>query len=204
MNVRLLNQPDLSLVSYAAKVCIGAEDNHPAEGADHGTILRCIEKGHDSVLEHCVLTFEIEGLARAVLFELTRHRIASFSVQSTRWTLKKFLKPIDTEEDYLWPMDFLVPTGDPILNTATMNQLRVVKQSLDHGLKPDLVKSSLPENFKTKLVMTMNLRSLRNFFQLRSVKDAYYQIRQLAGKMYLTLPFEIALMVEDCMEEVTT
>lgn len=204
MNVRLLNKPDLSLASYAARICTATEDKHPEGVADYGVILRCIEKGHESVLEHVYLTFEIDGISRAVLQELARHRIASYSVQSTRWSLKKLLKPIDAEEDYLWPIEFLVPTGDPLLNHATMEQLRIVKQSLDHGLKPDLVKSSLPENFKTKLVMTINLRSLRNFFKLRSAKDAYYQIRQLAGHMYLALPYEIALMVEDCMEEVTT
>lgn len=197
--VKLLDTTDLAMVSYAAKVCIGAEANHPLDRPDHGVILRCIDKGHHSVLEHCVMVFEIEDITRAVLFELTRHRIASYSVQSTRLALKRMLKDVDEDTDWMWPVPFLESTGDPILNTMNVDQLRQVKRSLDNGLKPDYVKTALPEAFLTKLVMTINLRSFRNLMTLRSDNAAFYQIRDLAQKMFMALPYEIALMCEDCL-----
>ena len=78
MKVTLLDHPDPSVCAVAAGMCYNARDPWKA-------LLNAMEGGHESVLEHCKFTFQVEGVSRALLAQFTRHRIASFSVQSQRY-----------------------------------------------------------------------------------------------------------------------
>lgn len=140
---------------------------------------------HSSTIEHLVYSFDIDGVSRALLQELARHRIASYSVKSTRYTLKE-LKKTTTDEQL---REFLVQDK---LNLYTVGSgvqaLQNVREMLLNNVPNDIVKYALPEAYKTSLVMTINARALQNFLELRTSKHALWEIQDLAYAMYDVLP----------------
>lgn len=132
---------------------------------------------HESVLEHINLSFEILGISRLCLQELARHRIASYTVKSTRFTLQKLdlLKNINNycviPEDLKNNSDYLDYCYE------SLAQIKISKN------KNDIKKYFLPENFRTNLIMTINLRSFLNFLNLRLANDSHFEIKHLAGLM---------------------
>ena len=146
---------------------------------------------HKSTLEHLVYTFDVDGISRACLQELARHRIASYSVKSTRYTLKE-LKEADKMKH------FLVLTGNTELDYANIDYLLLLKKKLLAGsIANDVAKYMLPEAYKTSLVMTINARSLQNFIELRSSKSALWEIQNLAKAMFDAIPTEHKYLFED-------
>lgn len=168
MQVLLLNKPDLSLVIKAIRICYNSKGDNMGE-RDTTLLRNIIKNEHTSTLEHCVFTFHISGISRACLQELVRHRIASYSVKSTRYTLKEIINATD--------LDKFVVGGKGV------EALTIVQKYLKEGAPIDQVKYYLPESFKTELIMTINARSLINFFKLRLNKKAFFEIRNLAVKM---------------------
>ena len=146
---------------------------------------------HKSTLEHLVYTFDIDGISRACLQELARHRMASYSVKSTRYTLKELSKGIGTIDDYL------VSTGNDEIDSNNWRQLNVVAKVLQEGASNDITKYLIPEAYKTSLVMTINARSLQNFLELRSSKYALWEIRELALNIYKAIPEEHKYLFEE-------
>ncbi|NPA03690.1 MAG: FAD-dependent thymidylate synthase, partial [Epsilonproteobacteria bacterium] len=144
---------------------------------------------HSSTLEHLVYTFYIQGISRAVLQELARHRIASLSVKSTRYTLKelKNLEPFKLD-DFELASKFIVLTGNEEVDRASIMALNNLQALLKKGISNDIAKYCLPECYKTELTWTINARSLQNFLQLRSSPSALWEIRKLAKEVYLALP----------------
>ncbi len=158
-----------------------------------------VQLGHETVIEHVVFNFRITGISRTLLQEFVRHRIASYTVKSTRYTLVKDIRNINTETDES-TMLFVVPDlfkkyphlymfyrkhlGMCIENMIHMyNMLSDLKENgetLDDERITDYVKYMLPEAFRTDAFWTVNLRSLRNFLKLRSSKRSEREIRKLA------------------------
>ncbi len=157
---------------------------------------------HQSILEHVSYNFYIEGVSRALLQELARHRIASLSVKSTRYTLKelKTEEPFPSHigsmsqrelEDNLPRLNkYLVMTGEKLVDMASISALENLRQCLVAGISNDKAKYCLPEAYKTSLTWTINMRSLQNFISLRSDKSALWEIRDLANMVYNNLPEE--------------
>lgn len=160
---------------------------------------------HESVSEHGVLSFEIDGISRLCLQELARHRMASLTVESTRFCLRNLL------EDYVGMMRnsesrmsdeiellhkyFVFPeTDDPdvegLCEDVILSSIEamgdVYAKHKGEGRKEvnDLMKYMLPESFRTTLVWTVNIRSLNNFLKLRSAKGSHFEIRKLAKLVY--------------------
>jgi thymidylate synthase (FAD) len=140
----------------------------------------CIESGHTSVLEHANYTFEIKGVSRALLAQLTRHRIASYSVRSQRYCEEPF-----SEGD---EPNFVVP------NTVTSEEYDAYKEAMKRsfstyeyliaaGLPKEDARMVLPNACHTTIMMTINLRSLGNFMSERLCQRAQWEIRELAMKM---------------------
>ena len=138
---------------------------------------------HSSTIEHLVYSFDIDGVSRALLQELARHRIASYSVKSTRYTLKELKKAPDEKL-----RDFIVLVEDERLNIANLDALKRVQVALEAGIPNDQAKFILPEAYKTSLVMTINARALQNFLELRTGKHALWEIQNLAYAMYDAIP----------------
>lgn len=166
---------------------------------------------HASTLEHLTYNFDIEGVSRALLQELARHRIASLSVKSTRYTLKELkdepMFDVCNQRDVERAMKYLVFTGEGIVDSASMQALENLRKLLVLGISNDKAKYALPEAYQTQLAWTINARSLQNFLKLRTDKSALWEIRNLANAIFEALPdehkylFESFLYKEDQSKE---
>jgi thymidylate synthase (FAD) len=158
---------------------------------------------HASILEHVSYNFHIEGVSRALLQELARHRIASLSVKSTRYTLKELkdeVSFITNENNDVNPdraEKYLVFTRDWAVDYMSCLALENLRITLQKGISNDKAKYCLPEAYKTELTWTINMRSLQNFLSLRSDKSALWEIRDLAHSVYLALPEEHRYLFTD-------
>jgi len=193
MEITLMHHTPLDVCAHAIRTCWQSFDKSDEGGEkDKALIDRVGNKyKHASTLEHLVYTFYIKGVSRALLQELSRHRIASPSVKSTRYTLKE-LKNTDpfNEDDYTGANKFIVLTGNNYVDTASIKALNNLQEILKMGIANDVAKFCLPESYKTELTWTINARSLQNFIELRSNKAALWEIQTLAHKLFNSLPSE--------------
>ena len=149
---------------------------------------------HASILEHLSYNFFITDVSRALLQELARHRMASYSVKSTRYTLKELKeeKPFQTSQnvsvDFQRASKYLVMTGNNLVDKTSVHALEHLRQLVAEGISNDIAKYAIPEAYKTSIQWTINARSLQNFLSLRSDKSALWEIRQLANAVYNAIP----------------
>ena len=192
VDVIMATESPMHLVSEAAGMCYG-KDEYSAK-----RVKRCIANGHTSVTEHVYATFRIEGISRSCLAQLTRHRMASFSVMSQRYCT------IEGDDWYVMPQSF-TDKGEEVMFEAAMDRAkRDYLHAIEKGIKPEDARFMLPESTKTNLVMTINVRSLMNFLSLRLDKSAQWEIRELANAMVQALKDEGGELFElmDLIEEV--
>ncbi|WP_086237315.1 FAD-dependent thymidylate synthase [Campylobacter porcelli] len=200
MEVTLLNYTPLWICSNAIRTCWQSFDKGDNGGEiDLALIDRVGNKlKHASTLEHLFYNFYIKGISRACLQELARHRIASLSVKSTRYTLKELkneseFKPNDFEN----ASRYIVLTSNEFVDNASINALENLRQILNQNTSLDIAKYCLPESYKTELSWSINARSLQNFLSLRSSKSALWEIRDLANLIYQNLPQEHKFIYQD-------
>ncbi len=172
-------------------------------------IRNLIKRGHESVLEHFSCTFKII-CDRGVMAELTRHRHASFTVESTRYIKCDELKFI--EPDY-WVGDYL-HIDKYIRGKAQIqrsNWFEAVQSAEDNylncltggkyyrgcGMPPEIARAVLPLCLATELYMTANLREWRHILKLRTAKDAHPQMRQVAEMILAVLKRKLPVIFED-------
>ncbi len=202
MNVELLHHTPLPVAAHAIRTCWQSFDKGDCGGPkDRELIDRVGNKyKHASTLEHLVYTFYIRGISRALLQELARHRMASLSVKSTRYTLKELKNalPFD-EEDFEGASRFIVLTGDERVDRASIKALNNLQAILKEGISNDIAKYCLPECYKTELTWTINARSLQNFLALRSSKSALWEIRELSYAIFEALPQDHQYLFEEVM-----
>ena len=203
MHVTLMHYTPLGICSYAIRTCWQSFEKGDNGGEkDRALIDRVGNKyKHSSTLEHLNYNFFIAGISRALLQELARHRVASLSVKSTRYTLKE-LKSIEPfrEDDFKGASKFIVLTNDNRVDSASIKALNNLQSLLKEGISNDIAKYALPECYKTELTWSINARSLQNFLTLRSSKSALWEIRELAYKIYDALPDDHKYIFEDCIE----
>jgi len=166
---------------------------------------------HASILEHISFNFFIDGISRACLQELARHRIASLSVKSTRYTLKElkseepFTAYTDMDDQEYYPngyeraAKYLVLTSNPKVNRMFILALDNLRDLLNEGISNDLCKYALPEAYRTQLTWSINLRSLQNFLSLRTSPKALPEIQHLARLIYEELPPDAQSLVRHCV-----
>lgn len=149
-----------------------------------------IERGHESVLEHVSLTFRII-CDRAIMAELTRHRIAAFTVESTR-----YVKYDDLEVVTPFAID-----DDDLKYCHWVGQMRSAENAyrtlINHGAKPEEARAVLPNCLKSELYMTANLREWRHILKLRTDKAAHPQMRLIAGQILEVFKEKLPVIVED-------
>ena len=191
MDVTLLHHTPLTICSNAIRTCWQSFDKSDDGGEkDRELIDRVGNKfKHASTLEHLTYNFYIKGISRALLQELARHRVASLSVKSTRYTLKE-LKSIEpfSQDDFEGASRFLVFTGVEAVDIASIKALNNLQAILKSGVSNDKAKYCLPESYKSELTWSINARSLQNFISLRSDKSALWEIQELARATYAALP----------------
>ncbi len=195
------------VVAAAAKLCYSAvgvdklmEDLTPEKSAKFLSMLSSM--GHQSPIEHASFTFAIEGVSRSLLAQITRHRIASYSVQSQRYVRLddfQFVIPPEVEADPESKVRFLAAMqeeGEHYLKLAAALQKKHKTELMAQGMDEKAAERKaekmanedarfvLPNACETKMVMTMNARSLYNFFAIRCCNRAQWEIRALAKEMY--------------------
>lgn len=193
MTVTLHHHTPLVVCSDAIRTCWQSFDKSDNGGEkDRELIDRVGNKfKHSSTLEHLVYTFYIEDISRALLQELARHRIASLSVKSTRYTLKELKNEESfTVDDKKRASKYLVFTDEQLVDEMSIKALENLRVVLKKGISNDKAKYCLPESYKTELTWTINARSLQNFIGLRSDKAALLEIRELAKLIFNTIPKE--------------
>lgn len=133
--------------------------------------------GHESPIEHISFTFAIEGISRACSHQLVRHRIASYSQQSQRYVnMQQF-------EFVLPPQIAASSEAAAVFNAQMQGAQEAYDKLIELGMQQEDARYLLPNACETKLVMTMNARSLLNFFALRICMRAQWEIRALASQM---------------------
>ena len=152
---------------------------------------RIIKAGHESILEHINLTYSIKGISRALLQELARHRHISLSVESTRHTLRKYLKSEQWIEDLA---DKLLPIQRDLI--YYVSRLAEVSDYTN-----DELKYYLPEFWPVNLVLTSNVRELRHILNLRTAPAALKEFRDLARAMYEAVPEQYKYLLKNCVHE---
>lgn len=209
MKVKLLAhtpEPE-KLIAAAAKNCYSASDvDTVLDGLTaektQSFLSMLTEIGHESPIEHVSFTFAIEGVSRSLLAQITRHRMASYSVQSQRYVREKgfeYVVPpaIDkipaAREQFIKAMEEDQRTYEALTQTLMEGYL---EELLRQGVPEKKARSSaekhaiedaryvLPNACTTRIIMTANARSLKNFFTLRCCNRAQWEIRALAEQMY--------------------
>ncbi|MDL0089317.1 FAD-dependent thymidylate synthase [Campylobacter gastrosuis] len=204
MKISLLTHTELKVCSHAIRTCWQSFERGDDGGEkDIELIDRVGNKfKHASTLEHLHYTFYIQGISRALLQELARHRMASLSVKSTRYTLKELKNEPKFElNDFTRALKYIVLTGNELVDNASIKALENLREILATTTTSlDIVKYCLPECYKTELTWSINARSLQNFLSLRSSKSALWEIRNLANELYKTLPDEHKFIFSECIK----
>lgn len=183
----------LCAIEMAGRTCYKSFDQITSESAIK-FVKRLIERGHESVIEHEKISVRIL-CDRGVMAELTRHRLASFSVESTRYCdYQKNITFVIPPWCDLEPGEYgTKPEDEPDAclaqvtdDTSTYAWLcamagaeRAYKALRNAGWSPEEARSVLPNSLKTELVITANLREWRTIFKLRTAKAAHPQIREI-------------------------
>ncbi len=205
MKVTLLNYTALNICSHAMRTCWQSFDKGDNGGEKDCELINRIGNiyKHSSTLEHLSYNFYIQGISRACLQELARHRMASLSVKSTRYTLKELRNESEFKEfDFPNAQRYIVLTGNRMVDNANICSLERLRIILNQeGMTQDIAKYALPECYKTELTWTINARSLQNFLTLRTSKAALKEIRDLAFLVYENLPNEHKFIFKGCLNE---
>ncbi len=187
------------LIALAGKLCYSPSTlDDLAEGiAEHDQskyLKKLTDMGHLSPIEHASFTFGIEGVSRSLLAQITRHRIASFSVQSQRYVAMG-----DENNSF----DYIMPPAIAALGEEEAAEYRRQMETMDQWYQQWRVKLGggkasnedarfvLPNAAATRIVMTMNARELIHFLSLRCCNRAQWEIREVAWQM-LSLAQEAA------------
>ena len=185
MDVRLLfHTPDPErAIAAAARLCyapVGAAEllETMGDNAVRRVLKTIVTSGHTSALEHASYTFAIDGVSRAMTHQLVRHRLASYNQQSQRYVA------------YAEEPEFIVPpsvAADPVAlkrfkaaNAAAFDSYRAL---IGAGVPAEDARYLLPNAMETKIVVTMNVRELLHFFELRCCKRAQWEIRDMSLAM---------------------
>jgi len=156
-------------------------------------IRRVTGYGHASIIEHASFTFSLEDVSRTMTHELVRHRIASYTQQSQRYvtydTLQKYVTPPSIAEN-------------PQAKKAFEDTLEKISEGYQKLLKMGIPKEDarfiLPNAAKTNIIVTMNARELRHFFNLRCCARAQWEIREVAVEMLKQAKKVAPALFENC------
>lgn len=209
MKVKLLTHtkdPEKT-VAAAAKLCYSKSDiSTLMDGLTDEKVANFLEKlsnlGHASPLEHASFTFGIEGVSRSFLAQISRHRIASFSVQSQRYVDMDNADHVVPKEIYDAGYSVVRLYEESVKNSFNnYNELKkeLTKKYIAEGMKESPAKKKaqedarylLPEACCTRMIVTMNARELNHFFNLRCCNRASREIREVAEEM-LKLVYPVA------------
>jgi len=214
----------LRVLEQYGRTCYKSEEKITNNSAA-GFVRMLIARGHESVLEHEKVTIRIV-CDRGVTHEIVRHRIASYSQESTRYCNYGHEKEITVilplwyrDEHLFFEKMFLdggeTPEESVVASVGLTNLQRrywmwrhtcaVAQESyldmLQHGAAPQEARSVLPNSLKTEIVITCNLREWRHFFRLRTSKAAHPQMREITIPMLVEFKHVFPIIFDDIVAE---
>lgn len=207
---KINGQEILKKIEKIGRVCYKSENKINSESAED-FIRNIIKRGHESVLEHVSISVRVI-CDRGVSHEIVRHRVASYSQESTRYCNYSndkfgneltFIKPCWFESS-IADMYYELRSNDSSMEESeklwlySCNQIETdYFDLLEYGWKPQQARSVLPNSIKTELVMTMNLREWRHFFKLRTAEAAHPQMREITIPLLQEFKEKIPVIFDD-------
>lgn len=189
----------LKRIERAGRVCYKSEEKITDDSAKL-FVQNIIKSGHESVIEHEKVTVRII-CDRGVSHEIVRHRIASYSQESTRYcnyNADKFGNQLTFIRPYFWKDD----DEKYVIWKNTMEDIeKGYLKLISLGAKPQEARSILPNSLKTEIIVTMNLREWRHFFKLRASKAAHPQMREIAIPLLKAFQEKIPAVFDDILAE---
>ncbi len=189
----------MATIERAGRTCYKSEHNI-SDGSAERFISNILKRGHESVIEHEKITVRFV-CDRGVTHELVRHRIASYSQESTRYcnySNDKFGNELTFIKPCFW--DENTEDGKAKMDLWKESMAEIEKQYnklIELGAKPEEARGILPNSLKTEIVVTMNMRSWRNFFRLRTSERAHPQIRQISNMLLAELKEKLPVLFGD-------
>ena len=185
----------LKRIEKAGRTCYKSEDRITDESAK-SFVRKLIERGHESVLEHESITVRFV-CDRGISHEIVRHRIASFSQESTRYCNYSNDR-FGSEITFIKPYFLKDGTVAYALWSTAMHLANIMySDMLTEGCTPQQARSVLPNSTKTEIVMTANLREWRHFLKLRTAPAAHPQMRELTVPLLKELQERIPVVFDD-------
>ncbi|MDR1092237.1 MAG: FAD-dependent thymidylate synthase [Prevotella sp.] len=185
----------LKSIEKIGRTCYKSEDKI-TDASAASFVARIIKSGHESVIEHEKITVKII-CDRGVSHEIVRHRIASYSQESTRYcnySDSKFGNELTLIKPFYW-------AEDPDKYSVWLNTMKVIEKAyhtlVASGAKPEEARSVLPNSLKTEIVVTMNLREWRHFFKLRTPTTAHPQMREVSIPLLSAMKKKIPVIFDD-------
>lgn len=188
----------LSHLELAGRTCYKSEDKI-SENSSKTLLKALIRSGHDSVLEHAGITVRFI-CDRGISHEIVRHRVASFSQESTRYAnyaKEKFGHEITVIRPFFWKED---SEAYRQWEEAMEKTERTYLKLLEMGAKPQEARSVLPNSLKTDIVTTANIREWRHILNLRCAKASHPQIRQLMLPLLAEFHSKVPVLFDDLFE----
>ncbi len=189
----------LKKIEQIGRVCYKSEDRITEDSSER-FVRKIIRNGHESVIEHEKVTVRII-CDRGVSHEIVRHRIASYSQESTRYCNycnDKFGNELTFVRPYFWLDD--KKKYDIWINAMEQSE-KAYLNLIKLGATPQEARSVLPNSLKTEIIVTMNLREWRHFFILRTSSKAHPQMRQIVVPLLLRFQEEIPVVFDDLLSE---
>lgn len=190
----------LRTIERAGRVCYKSEDKI-TDGSAERFVRSIIERGHESVLEHVSLSVRFI-VDRGMSHELVRHRVASFSQESTRYCNY-------SKDGFGGEITVIEPTALNLNGPAYIAWLGGCKCSenayfimLDSGATPQEARAVLPNSLKTEVVMTANAREWRHILRLRTEKAAHPQMREVMVPLLAELKKRVPVIFDDIGVEI--
>ena len=189
----------LKKIEEAGRICYKSEDKMNDDSAA-GFVKSILAKGHESVIEHEKITVKIT-CDRGISHEIVRHRIASYSQESTRYcnyAQKKFGNEITVIDPFFWNSDIDNDKEKKEVWTKAIEESeRSYFKLLELGATPQEARSVLPNSLKTEILVTFNLREWRHFFKLRTSVGAHPQMREIAIPILEDFKNKIPVIFDD-------
>lgn len=192
----------LKKIERIGRVCYKSEDKI-SEGSAERFIAGIVKRGHESVIEHENITVKVI-CDRGVTHEIVRHRVASYSQESTRYCnyskdqFQNQISVIDLATGFCYDLNNPADAKKyQIWCEAMQSAENYYFQMLEAGASAQEARSILPNSLKTELVMTMNLREWRHFIRLRTSSAAHPQIREVADQILEVFAEKLPVFFQD-------
>ena len=195
------SQNPLELIESAGRTAYQSRDKISKNSAEKFVkMLR--DRGHESVLEHSCMTVEFNNVSRGMTHELVRHRLASYTQESTRYVDEKDFRiviPPDKEKDEKL-VELNLPSGEKI--KVSFQDWMDLNEQMYKGLRkanwlPQDARQVLPTGIEAQIVVTCNFREWRHIFKLRTAPEAHWEIRRVMINLLTELKQQIPIIFDD-------